>query len=55
MKKIQVTKNYKMFAHSGENRPLDLTKHKKLKESMEKYGFLKSFDIRGATGGPNAG
>lgn len=42
---IQSTKNYSMFGRSADNRPTDLKKHKKLKESMEKYGYLKSFPI----------
>lgn len=44
--KIQATKNYGMFCrHDSENRPLDMRKHKKLKESMKRYGFLRSFPI----------
>lgn len=43
--KINKTKNYSMFQISIENRPLDITKHKRLKESMLKYGFLQSFPI----------
>lgn len=43
--KINVTKNYRMFTGSDTNRPLDLTKHKKLKDSMEKYGFLSVFPV----------
>jgi hypothetical protein len=43
---IQVTKNYHLFLrHSGENRPLDLKKHKKLMGSMGRYGFLRSYPI----------
>lgn len=45
MPKIQVTKNYRMFERIEENRSLDLKKHKKLRESMVKYGFLKSFPL----------
>lgn len=45
-KKIQSTRNYRLFVrHSGENRVLDVKKHKKLMESMKLYGFLESFPI----------
>jgi hypothetical protein len=46
VKKIQTTKDYRMFErHSGENRPLDIKKHKKLMDSMKLYGFLPCFPI----------
>jgi len=46
MKKILNTRNYRLFKRdSGENRPLDIKKHKKLMESMKKYGFLEVFPI----------
>ena len=44
-KKINVTKNYGMFGRSDENRPLALNKHRKLRESMKRHGFLSSFPI----------
>lgn len=44
-KKIQATKNYRMFHQSGDNRPLDIKKHKKLIDSMKLYGFLRCFPI----------
>jgi hypothetical protein len=44
-KAIRSTTNYRMFHRSKENRVLDLKKHKKLFESMKKYGFLQSFPI----------
>lgn len=44
-KKIQVTKNYRLFGRSQENRPLDLKKHRKLEQSMKQYGFLACFPI----------
>lgn len=44
-RKVQATKNYRMFCRSGENRPLDLKKHQKLLESMKLYGFLACFPI----------
>lgn len=43
--KIQVTKNYRLFVRSEDNRPLDLKGHKKLFESMKKYGYLAVFPI----------
>lgn len=43
--KIQSTKNYSLFNQSGENRAIDVKKHKRLRLSMEKYGFLKSFPV----------
>lgn len=44
-RKVQATKNYRMFGRSDENRPLDLRKHKKLFDSLKLYGFLPSFPI----------
>jgi hypothetical protein len=45
-KKIESTKNYRMFHNnSGENRPLDIKKHRKLMESMKLYGFLDCYPI----------
>src|SRR5262245_39047629 len=44
--KIFVTKNYSLFAGGTEqNRQLELAKHKKLRESMKKNGFVPSFPI----------
>jgi hypothetical protein len=43
--RIQSTKNYEIFTRSSENRPLCMKKHRKLEESMEQYGFLRSFPI----------
>lgn len=34
-----------MFSRSADNRPSDMKKHKKLQQSMERYGYLKSFPI----------
>lgn len=46
MKKILNTRNYRLFKNnSGENRPLDVKKHRKLEESMKKYGFLEVFPV----------
>jgi len=44
-RKINVTKNYRLFGRSVENRPLDMKKHKKLMESMKLYGNLPCFPI----------
>lgn len=44
-KSITSTKNYRLFKRSGDNRPLDVAKHKKLEQSMKKYGFLSCFPI----------
>lgn len=44
--KISTTKNYRLFErHSSENRPTDITKHRKLEKSMKLYGFLKCYPI----------
>lgn len=44
-KKINITKNYRLFTRSDDNRPLDMRKHRKLEQSMKKYGFLSCFPI----------
>ncbi len=44
-KKIQSTKNYRLFGRSDENRPLCLKKHRRLMESMTLYGFLQEFPV----------
>lgn len=44
-RKIQATKNYRLFTRSPENRPLDMQKHRKLLESMKTYGFLACFPL----------
>lgn len=44
-KKINCTKNYRLFHRSDENRPTDLAKHRELYKSMETYGFLPSYPI----------
>jgi len=44
-KAITSTKNYRLFVMSGENRALDLGKRRKLKESMQQYGFLRCFPL----------
>ncbi len=44
-RKITATKSYRLFGRSGENRPVDLKKHKKLYDSMRRYGFLSCFPI----------
>lgn len=44
-KMIFVTRNYSLFTHDGDNRPPNPEKHKGLKESMEKHGFLSDCPI----------
>lgn len=41
----KVTKNYRLFARSDDNRALVPEKHKRLMESMKLYGFLPEFPI----------
>lgn len=41
---IQSTKNHKQFKQ-GVNRHIDISKHRALRESMKRYGFIKSFPI----------
>lgn len=43
--KITWTKNYRLFNRSDENRQLNIPKHKKLRASMKKYGFLACFPV----------
>jgi len=43
--KVSVTKNYRLFGRSQENRPLDVKKHRKLLLSMQQYGFLPCYPI----------
>lgn len=45
MPKVQVTKNYRLFTRSDDNRPIDEKKHRRLKLSMQKNGFLEAFPI----------
>jgi hypothetical protein len=42
---IRCTRDYRLFVRSTDNRVTDLKKHRRLKESMEQYGFLPSFPI----------
>jgi hypothetical protein len=44
-KKIQSTKNYRLFTRSEDNRETDLGKHEKLMQSMKVYGFIPGFPI----------
>lgn len=44
-RKIQATKNYRLFARSADNRPTDIKRRRALEASMKKYGFLPSFPI----------
>lgn len=43
--KLNVTKDYRIFKRSEENRVTDIRRHRKLERSMKQYGFLKSFPI----------
>lgn len=43
--KIQMTKDYRIFTRDTENRHIEAARHKKLAESMRRYGFLQSFPI----------
>lgn len=44
--KINTTKNYDLFRfQTGDNRQLNLSKHKPLLDSMEEYGFLPCYPI----------
>lgn len=45
MAKINVTKNYRLFGRSQDNRPVDPRRHRKLEESMKRYGFLPCYPI----------
>lgn len=42
---ITATTNYRLFTVSDENRPRDAKRHKRLRDSMQKYGFLASFPV----------
>lgn len=44
-KKINVTKNYRLFERSSNNRVTNVKKHKKLEKSMREYGFLSCFPV----------
>jgi hypothetical protein len=43
--KLQVTKNYRMFTRSADNRPVNLPKHKALFKSMQNFGFLPCYPV----------
>jgi hypothetical protein len=43
--KLQATKNYRLFTVSAENRPRCPQKHKRLRQSMERYGFLPCYPV----------
>ena len=45
IRKIQATKNYRMFKRSDDNRILTLKDHKRLVRSLKKYGFLPCYPI----------
>lgn len=43
--KVQVTKDYRLFTRSEENRPVCPKKHKSLLRSMQSYGFLQCYPV----------
>lgn len=43
--KVNATKDYAIFHRCDDNRPMNLARHKKLADSLKKYGFLKSFPL----------
>lgn len=43
--KVAVTKNYRLFERSPDNRILNEPKHKRLRKSMEEYGFIPAYPI----------
>lgn len=42
---VRSTKDYSLFELSPDNRQVCLSKHRKLEESMQKYGFLRCFPM----------
>lgn len=44
-RKVNATKDYRLFTRTGDNRDLDVKKHKRLLKSMKEYGFLPCFPI----------
>jgi len=42
---INQTKQYNLFSYDRGNRPLNIAKHRKLLESMKKYGFITSYPL----------
>lgn len=42
---MRVTKNYRLFTRSSDNRPLDESRHRRLYRSMQKYGFIRGWPI----------
>lgn len=43
--KLHVTKDYKLFTHSLDNRPVNPEKRKKLQDSMQSYGFIAAYPV----------
>lgn len=50
---IKSTKNYRLFKLTDENRPVNLKKHRRLKESMQQYGWLRCFPMACVRNGDN--
>jgi hypothetical protein len=44
-RKVNVTRDYRLFSRSMDNRIVKLKKHKTLERSMKQYGFLSCFPI----------
>jgi len=44
-KKVNCTRDYRLFERSPDNRAVDLKKHKRLRASMKKYGWIPSFPM----------
>lgn len=44
-RKVNVTRDYRLFSRSADNRVLDIRRHKKLERSMKQYGFLPCFPV----------
>ena len=43
--KLRSTRDYSLFVHSRENRPVNMEKHRKLERSMQEYGYLPMYPI----------
>lgn len=42
---IRCTTDYSQFVRSADNRPTDMRRHKRLVDSMRKYGFIKTLPV----------
>ena len=48
--RLRVTREYNRFVFDNENRPVDLPGHKKLMESMKKFGFIPAYPVHCTNG-----